>query len=321
MTKPAVSVLMPVYNAGTHLPAAVDSILRQTMQDFEFLILDDGSTDESGSYLAGLRDPRVRLVRSEKNCGLIATLNRGAGLCRAPLIVRMDADDISEPERLQELKKAMEHDPQLAVLGSDFTPIGETQSSSWIRFFDSEEIRIALLFENPICHPTVSIRSSRIRYPLYPAEYPHAEDYALWVFSGVREKIGNIKKKLLRYRHHAGQVSRRHATTQIESIQRLILKQLLSLGLKPTAGELYIHQSMSHGFLPSPNAAYLINRWISKLERANLSAKVYQQDLFIKKLKERHQKAILHTVKMLQSMPGYLRLRWQIMSLFRALKK
>ena len=321
MTTPKVSVLMPVYNAGTHLPAAVDSILRQTMRDFEFLILDDGSTDETVSYLAGLRDPRIRIERNPQNRGLITTLNKGVELCRAPLVVRMDADDISEPERLEELKKEMDRDPRLAVLGSDFTPIGSTESSSWIRFFESDEVRIALLFENPICHPSVSLRKSFLSQPLYPAEYPHAEDYALWVFSGASVRLGNLRKKLIRYRTHEGQVSRRHASTQMESIQRLILKQLCKLGLKPTEGELYIHQSMSHGFFPSPNAVYLMNRWIGKLERANLATNIYHHDLFIKKLRERHQKAILHTVKKLQSMPLLLRLRWQVISLFRALKK
>lgn len=321
MTPPKVSVLMPVYNAGTHLPAAVESILRQTMREFEFLILDDGSTDETVSYLAGLRDPRIRIERNPQNRGLIATLNKGVELCRAPLIVRMDADDISEPERLEELKKEMDRDPRLAVLGSDFTPIGSSESSSWIRFFESDEVRIALLFENPICHPSVSLRKSFLSQPLYPAEYPHAEDYALWVFSGASLRLGNLRKKLIRYRTHEGQVSRRHASTQMESIQRLILKQLGTLGLKPTEGELYIHQSMAHGFLPTPNASYLMNRWIGKLNKANRKTSTYPPDLFAEKLRERIQKAIRHTAYKLRSMPWRLRLRWQVISFLRALKK
>ena len=315
---PTISVLMPVYNAGAYLPAAVESILRQTWEDFELLILDDGSTDESAVYLASLRDPRIRIERSAGNRGLIETLNHGFQVCRAPLIARMDADDIAEPERLAEQKIAMDDDPRVAVLGSDLTALGATAGSSWVRFSEPEDVRIALLFENPICHPTVMMRRSCFSSPLYPADYPHAEDYALWVQCGPMVQMRNLQQKLLRYRLHESQVSCRHSSVQEESIRRLVLRQLESMGLHPTAGELYVHQSMAHGFLPAPSVARLTERWVEKLLQANLERCIYAPDLFAQRLRERRQRALQHTARRLQSMPWHLRLRWQFNSQRRA---
>jgi glycosyltransferase involved in cell wall biosynthesis len=315
---PEISVLMPVYNAGAYLPAAVESILRQTWKDFEVLILDDGSTDGSRDYLATLRDPRVRLDLADGNRGLIATLNRGVELCRAPLVARMDQDDIAEPERLAEQKRAMDAHPEVAILGSDFTPIGGAGQESWVRFFEPEDIRIALLFENPVCHPTVMLRPDRFGSPLYPVEYPHAEDYALWVRCTAVAEQRNLREKLLRYRFHEGQVSRRQTDPQQESIRRLVLSQLAAMGLHPTAGELYVHQSMAHGFLPAPSAPRLTECWVAKLVQANLEHGSYAPELFAQRLRERRQRALQHTARQLQSMPWHRRWRWQFNSQRRA---
>lgn len=314
MTKPEVSVLLPVYNAGTYLREAVESILHQTYPKFELIIVDDGSTDESVDYLSELRDPRVRIARSEKNHGIIATLNRGIGLCRSPLIARMDSDDIAESERLAEQKRVMDSDNELAVLGSDFVPFGNKKQESWIRFFEPEEIASALLFENPVCHPTVMLRRSRLPAPLYPNDYPHAEDYALWVKCGAKAKLRNLPKKLLRYRAHLGQVSRLHSETQIESIRRLVLTQVEKLGLEPNPAELYVHQSMAHGFLPSPLSEDLMSRWSGKLLRANQKHGVYPDALFRKMLKERCTRTKQETSIRLAKMPLYLRMWWRMHS-------
>jgi len=101
MAKPLVTVLMPVYNAERFLSEAMDSILNQTLINFEFLIIDDGSHDSSLKIIRSYDDPRIRLVQNEKNLGISATLNKGINLASADLIARMDADDISYPERLQ----------------------------------------------------------------------------------------------------------------------------------------------------------------------------------------------------------------------------
>ena len=116
MKTPALTVLMPVYNTEKYLKEAVDSILQQSFPDFEFLIIDDSSTDSSAEIIAAYRDPRIRVLKNEKNMGMSATLNKGIEMCRTELIARMDADDISYPERLEKQFRFFESNPECALL-------------------------------------------------------------------------------------------------------------------------------------------------------------------------------------------------------------
>src|SRR5436305_6637069 len=115
---PDVTVLMPVYNGEQYLGAAIEGILCQTHDNFELLIVDDGSTDRSVEIVMSYRDPRVRLVSMHTNVGLSAALNEGVKLARAPFVARQDADDVSEPHRLEVQLRVMTKQPDLALLGS-----------------------------------------------------------------------------------------------------------------------------------------------------------------------------------------------------------
>ena len=118
MVGPRITVLMPVYNAERHLREAIDSILAQSFKPFEFLIIDDGSTDRSASIIASYRDERIRFFRNETNLGISATLNKGIALSSCELIARMDADDISHPQRLQKQFGFMKRNPACALLST-----------------------------------------------------------------------------------------------------------------------------------------------------------------------------------------------------------
>ena len=116
MNTPRVTVLMPVFNGEHFLPPAIESILNQTFSDFEFLVIDDGSTDASRKIAESYNDPRIRIEANEKNLGLIATLNRGLKLARGEYIARMDADDLSFPDRLRNKFSSWTHILKLAYL-------------------------------------------------------------------------------------------------------------------------------------------------------------------------------------------------------------
>ena len=118
MVGPRVTVLMPVYNAERFLREAIDSILGQSFKHFEFLIIDDGSTDASADIIASYRDSRIRFVRNRTNLGITPTLNKGIALASCELIARMDADDISHPQRLQKQFGYMKRNPECALLSS-----------------------------------------------------------------------------------------------------------------------------------------------------------------------------------------------------------
>ena len=118
MQKPLVTVLMPVYNGEKYLREAMDSILKQTLTNFEFLIIDDGSKDSSVKIINSYNDPRIKLVKNEINLGISKTLNRGIELASAELIARMDADDISYPSRLQKQYDYFTNNPECALLST-----------------------------------------------------------------------------------------------------------------------------------------------------------------------------------------------------------
>jgi len=155
MPTPLVTVLMPVYNAERFLSEAMDSIVGQTLTDFEFLIIDDGSTDRSYEIIRSYKDDRIRLVQNETNLGITASLNKGIQLARAALIARMDADDISYPDRLQKQYDYLTSHPDCALLSTFARVITEDKQTVYIERTNSHYFYYNLTFATPIYHPTV----------------------------------------------------------------------------------------------------------------------------------------------------------------------
>src|SRR5215467_13939630 len=165
-SSPAISVLMPVYNAGRFLAPAVESVLAQTFPDFELIAIDDGSGDASAEVLAqfAARDGRIR-VFGQENRGIVATLNRALELARAPLIARMDADDLSRPDRLAKQVGYLEGHPEVAVLSGAMDVINESGTYLRTDVFPSapSAIRDELPNRCCICHPAVMARADVLR--------------------------------------------------------------------------------------------------------------------------------------------------------------
>lgn len=218
---PAISVAMSVYNGERFLAEAVESVLAQTFTDFEFLALDDGSTDATPDILRhyAAKDIRLRPILRE-NRGLIASLNQLLAEARAPLIARMDADDICYPERFERQVAFLAANPDYGVVGSRCDDIDEHGEPWPVRavahplvheeFLAAIEIGLPLL-----CHPSVMMRRDVILgVGGYHAAFRHCEDLDLWLRLASVTRIGNMPERLLRYRHYAGQVSSRHATVQ-----------------------------------------------------------------------------------------------------------
>lgn len=214
-----VTVLLPVHNAEAFLPEAVESILGQSLSDLELVCIDDGSTDRSPEILQryAARDGRVRVFRRE-HAGLIAALNEGLRIARAPLVARMDADDISTPERLEHQYRRLEMDPELWVLGTAEERIDAAGRARGRRppiVTGCDAVARALLEKCVICHPSVMMR----REPIlalggYRPAYKHAEDYDLWLRVSERAKLDNLDFVGLRYRKHDGGISQRCSPRQ-----------------------------------------------------------------------------------------------------------
>jgi len=212
---PAVSVLLPVYNAEPYLPQALASVLAQTFTDFELLALDDGSTDGSAAILAACRDPRLRIVHHSPNQGLVPTLNHGLELARGQVIARFDADDISAPDRLATQVAFLQAHPEYALIGSQaqivnaeghpegglFCPTSTTTPT----FVDHHQCLGLMLLRNPFCHSSTMYRAAfGLRYDARAKDF---EDYALWPQFAKRGRIAILADTLVQYRRHAASIT------------------------------------------------------------------------------------------------------------------
>lgn len=212
--KPLLSVLMPVFNAEAYVGEAVESILAQSFPDFEFIIIDDGSTDGSLPILKqyAARDTRIRLI-SRENRGLVATLNEGIALARGKWIARMDADDVAMSNRF-ELQLAALKREKADFCGGAAECFGAWRAL-WSYPLTHEACEVRLLFHVPFSHPTVIGRRSAFAELGYDPVFAQAEDYDLWQRAWARGyKFVNVPEIVLRYRVHAGQVSARKTAEQ-----------------------------------------------------------------------------------------------------------
>lgn len=247
---PLISILMPVHNGAAYLKEAMDSMLGQTLGDFEFLIVDDASTDTSSAIVEAYRDPRIRFIPSRERVKLSGALNLGLDHARGRYIARMDADDISLPRRLEIQARFMEQNPGIGLCGSWIRYFGAMQSVLE-RPLHHEDIRAFALIDTPFAHPTVMIRRDlleqhRLRFD---GSYFPTEDFELWTRAMRHFQMANLPQVLLRYRAHGSSLTGSDWSTMDEQAVRIIRGQLQPLGLDPTPDELRFHRQLAMGRL------------------------------------------------------------------------
>ena len=209
MTIPRVSILMPVYNVASYLREAMDSMLAQTYTDFELIVLDDCSPDNSAEILDTYTDPRIVRYRGEKNVGLSNVLNVGMQLARGEYIARMDSDDLSTPERLAVQVAYLDAHPEIDLCSCGMELFGAKQEV-WVREHNPEDVKITALFYSPILHASsVWRRASFDRAGLlYRQEMVPAEDYDMWTRAmAAGLQLVNIPQVMYKYRIHPSQVT------------------------------------------------------------------------------------------------------------------
>lgn len=225
---------MPVYNGEKYLREAIESILSQTFSDYTFLIIDDGSTDNSANIIRSYSDPRITLVINEINLGISKTLNFGIEHSSTKYLARMDQDDISLPKRIEEQVNFMESHPDIGVCGAWITAFG-ANGTEYVKKLptNNDDIKVALLFNNPMAHPTIMMRKSTLdKFGLrYDPLNDGLEDYDLWERAANVTKLANIPRALLRYRLHPVQLSRTSSARQ-EKMNIIQGRQYEKLGLK-----------------------------------------------------------------------------------------
>lgn len=257
--QPLVSVILPVYNAERFLRPAVESILKQTYQNLQIILINDCSTDSSLSILQeyAKQDSRVQVESNPQNLKLSKTLNRAISLASGKYLARMDADDISAPARIEKQVAALEANPDVVVIGCDMSIIDEDGKAIGHRkyYATDEEIRKRMFFFSPFSHPAIVIRSEALnKVGPYDDKYNPAEDYELYFRLGTVGKFMNLKEELFIYRivgnsmTHGGTVKMENKTIEI----RNIYKKNSSYKM-PFLAEVYtlVHQASIHLVSPS----------------------------------------------------------------------
>jgi glycosyltransferase involved in cell wall biosynthesis len=277
---PKVTVLMPVYNANKFLREAVESILKQSFTDFEFLIIDDGSTDDSQSIIRSYDDSRIKFVQNEKNIGVAATLNRGLDLAWTEYIARMDADDISLPSRLEKQIHFMEENPDVGISGT------------WIRLF-GDQLRVVdrcpvsasvvkayLLFDTAIHHPTAIMRRNliekyRLRYD--PSFGSCGEDFDFWLRASNNFSVDNLPEALVKMRHHKDSLSNASKEIMTDHTEKLLFEGLKNLGLSPTNEVVKFHHIVGRGRrLSSWDEVERAESWLKTVKNQNDKVRLYE---------------------------------------------
>lgn len=213
MNNVIISVILPVYNAEKYVSQALESISNQTFKDFEIIAINDGSTDNSLNIMQeyAKKEPRMRII-SRENRGLVATLNEGIQQAKGKWIARMDADDISLPERFEKQLKFFEDNSDIKICGTFCRCFGN--SNNILKYpTTSRGINEAMLFSCPLAHPTVMGDRNLFLENPYDITYEAAEDYELWARLALKSvKMANLDKVLLLYRVHTKQISYKNET-------------------------------------------------------------------------------------------------------------
>lgn len=292
---PTVSVLLPVYNGSKYLAAAIQSIVDQTYRDWELLVLDDGSTDDSIAVANSFEDERVKVLPNGENMGVAKTLNRGISLARGSLIARMDADDEAMPQRFARQVRFFESHPDVALLGTNALS-AETGKPTFAVPLEHDRIRCNLLFNCSFLHPTVMWRAEEFRrHGLSYEEDPTAEDYDLWERACRVVETANLFEPLLRYRNDPEVKVTAYVRQQKAGGRRIRERSLRAMGLDPTVEEMEVHHAVSYDNLPQPAIGLdRVDQWLGKMVEANRRTKEMGQQALRERL---HQQRYYHIVK------------------------
>ncbi|MFW2555408.1 glycosyltransferase family 2 protein [Aliarcobacter butzleri] len=282
-----ISVILPVYNGREYLSEAIESILNQTYTNFEFIIINDGSKDDSLQIIKEYerKDERI-VVISRENKGLISTLNEGIANAKGKYIARMDQDDISLPRRFEEQIKFLEKNLEIGVCGTWVEVFGDNRNPIlWKMPINDDELKVRLLFSVTFAHPSVMMRKGLInQYNLrYNEKYINAEDYKFWLDFSKYTKFVNIPKVLFRYRYLETSISRvadnakdEHRYKTISSIFKEVLDEL---NIKNTEEENRLHFTigLNERISKVDINLKLLNSYLNKLIDANKKKQVFNQ--------------------------------------------
>lgn len=271
MSAPRVSVILPVYNGAEFLEESLDSVLKQTFRDFEVLVIDDASTDDSVGIARGFRDPRVCVIRHDQNMRVPETLNHGLELARGEFIARMDADDICAPRRFELQVDLLDLHPEIGICGGWVRLFGGAANLTRKYPVSPDAVEAFRHFNCPFGHPTVMLRrglleANELRYDPKAAA---VEDFELWTRLLKSTRGANLPEVLLEYRLHKASVTSRDWTVMDGNSARVLSAALKDILPDVTEEQARFHRQVSMAEI-SPDIASLrkADEWLGKIAPA-----------------------------------------------------
>ena len=285
MNNPAISIVLSVYNAEKYIGEAIASILSQTFSDFEFILIDDGSTDNTLGIIKSFSDPRIRVIKNEKNLGMAKSWNIGLIEASGEFVARMDGDDIAHKERLQKQHDFFAKHPDIDVCGTFARTFGAEERILEYRTSD-EEIKAGLVWKPTLLHPSVMLRMKKIReYKLlYDELLSPAEDWLFWLKIKPYVRFEILPDVLLFYRMGQQNITyklKHEGKERNSNIHRMILS---GMKIQFDDYELKLHQFILAQFSLIPNSENVksARQWLVKLIHHNKNVKLYNDTAFVK---------------------------------------
>ena len=228
MNQPLVSIVMAAFNEGNFIGEAIDSVLNQTYSNFEFIIVNDGSTDNTDKIILSFSDTRIKYIKNQRNLKLIASLNKGLTIAEGKYIARFDADDICFSNRLEKQVSFMESNPEIGLSGAQQKIFGNNEGVMSYPL-NHEDIMLKLFITSSFGNNTVIFRKEIMeKYKLYfPEGYYHAEDYKSWTNWIKYTQVANINDYLVKYRSHSSSISVTNRKLQRETRNRIRIEYLI----------------------------------------------------------------------------------------------
>ena len=281
---PETTVLIPVYNCAKYIMAAIESVLAQKYTDYELLIIDDGSTDNTAEIIATIKDSRIIFLKNSRNRGIVYTLNKGISLAKGKYIARMDGDDIVLGNRLEIQVDFLNNNPDYGIVGGWYQVTNENG-----RIVDTVEgttndssAQLGLLFRNQFAHSVVTMRTDLAKQLKYDPEFQYCEDYDLWVRFAEVSKVANLPAYYLSYRWYSENSCNRKQKELKQTILNLLSRELDKIEVEHTAEELMLHAAVCFGMAPklfkNQEKRNGLNQWYDKVFASKVLTQRYDKE-------------------------------------------
>lgn len=289
---PKVTVLMTVYNNEKYLQTAIFSILNQTYKDFELIIINDGSTDDTEKIILSFKDSRIRYIQNNKNIGISKSLNKGIKLSKGKYVARMDGDDICHPTRLAKQVLFLDTHQDHGLLGSWYYIIDYNGALISVQRNSTEdaELKLSMIFSNQFLQSSILIKTDLIKELMYDEKLEVCEDYDLWLRCLDKTSVTNFPEELLTYRWHGSNTCITKQKKILESFISIFSNTFDKLELSHTSQELFMHSllafNLSKQYFNTDERIKKLNKWLNKIQNSKSLIKRFDFNKIYNKISE-----------------------------------